>query len=272
MWQQPYKWDREAREAGERRRVFCASLADWLEDYTDPVRSPDGEAFLRLRSVPRDPAQWERSLDQSFYWAVKLSHLRYRLLYTIYETRNLDWLLLTKRPQNWRMLIQAVGRMIPGESYQKSGFAYWLRAWLSGDRPPSNVWIGTSVENADVMGRIADLGHIPAVCRFISAEPLLGPLDLSKYLRTVIDWVIVGGESGKEARPNFLEWHRSIRDQCQAAGVAFFEKQLGKRHYCGEDMDGMGFRIPLEDVKGGDPAEWPEDIAIRELPTLREWM
>ena len=92
---------------------------------------------------------------------------------------------------------------------------------------PSNVWQGVSVENARYVSRVADLVKVPAAVRFLSVEPLLGPIpDLPLK---GISWVIVGGESGPRHRPIQPEWVRSIRDQCARAGVAFFFKQWGGR-------------------------------------------
>ena len=90
---------------------------------------------------------------------------------------------------------------------------------------PENVWMGVSVENARYTGRIDALRQVPSAIRFLSIEPLLGPivdLDLED-----IDWVIVGGESGRRARPMDERWVVDIRDQCQQAGVPFFFKQWG---------------------------------------------
>lgn len=93
---------------------------------------------------------------------------------------------------------------------------------------PSGVWIGTSVENQKYAPRITVLGRLPAPVRFVSAEPLLGTLDLSEWLTSnTVQWVIVGGESGRAARAMDLKWARSLRDQSKQAGIAFFLKQLG---------------------------------------------
>ncbi len=89
---------------------------------------------------------------------------------------------------------------------------------------PGNVWMGVSVENQRWTSRIDDLRTVPAPVRFLSVEPLLGPLELD--LRA-IDWVIVGGESGPGARPMRADWARSVREQCEAAAVPFFFKQWG---------------------------------------------
>ena len=93
---------------------------------------------------------------------------------------------------------------------------------------PANVWMGTSVESQKYAPRLNVLSRLPAPTRFVSAEPLLGPVDLSQWLDSgVIQWVIVGGESGPGARPMELGWARLLRDQSLKAGVAFFLKQLG---------------------------------------------
>ena len=95
---------------------------------------------------------------------------------------------------------------------------------------PDGVWIGTSVENQRYAPRITVLARLPAAVRFVSAEPLLGAIDLREWLDDgVVQWVIAGGESGPAARPMDLGWARALRDQSLDAGVAFFLKQLGGR-------------------------------------------
>lgn len=198
-WKLPLKWAKAARAAGERRRVFCASLADVFEG---PETMP-AEAWPLVQSA------------------------RARLFDLISDTPDLDWLLLTKRPQNVKPQLIAAGR----------GFQ---------DLPPW-VWIGTSVEDqAAADERIPHLLQIPAHVRFLSCEPLLGPVDLAEHLgggyvkfrdgkmvpanvtHKPIHWVICGGESGPHARPMHPGWARQLRDQCQAAGVAFHFKQWGE--------------------------------------------
>lgn len=125
--------------------------------------------------------------------------------------------------------------------------------------PIPNVWLGTSVEDqkrADL--RIPRLTRTPAVVRFLSCEPLLGPLDLSAWVDQ-LDWVIVGGESGPRARPMELEWARSIVAQCRAARVAVFVKQLGR-------MWVQTTPQARSDPKGGDWQRWPRDLRRREMP------
>lgn len=143
--------------------------------------------------------------------------------------------------------------------------------------PLPNVWKGVSVEDqrrADE--RVQALLDTPATVRFLSCEPLLGPVDLSPFLPgydslagehvdTGLHWVIVGGESGPDARPFDLAWARSLRDQCQAAGVAFFMKQLGSR-----PVDGAR-EYPCADGHGGDPDEWPADLRVQAFPCAPGW-
>lgn len=107
-----------------------------------------------------------------------------------------------------------------------------LRFWkrnrdvFGGEEVPEHIWIGTSVERQDVVYRVEQLRAVPAVVRFLSCEPLLGPMRLAL---TGIHWVIVGGESGIGYRPMNLDWARGIRDQCLDAEVPFFFKQVGGR-------------------------------------------
>jgi protein gp37 len=135
-----------------------------------------------------------------------------------------------------------------------------------------NVWLGVSVENQQYADeRIPLLLQTPAALRFISAEPLLGPLDLQPAVRYApIDWVIVGGESGPGARPFDLAWARSIVQQCQAAGVACFVKQVGAKPVFEGTPVGVFEGYDYEDPKGGDPSEWPEDLRVREFPGVRQ--
>lgn len=211
-WRQPLKWNREAEASGIRRKVFCASLADVFDNHN---------------SIATD---WRLDL-----WL------------TIRETPHLDWLLLTKRPQNVRRYLP------PG----------WGDGW-------PNVWLGVTAENQEEADRrIPILLSTPAAVRFVSAEPLLGPVDFARSFDLPggweecfplgvppdrmdeidgdppprLDWIIVGGESGRAPRDNgFLANACAIRDQCKAAGVAFFGKQnVGK--------------TPL-----------PDDLAVKEWP------
>ena len=134
----------------------------------------------------------------------------------IVSTPHLDWLLLTKRPEYVRM-------MVPG--------SWMYKRW------PKHVWMGVTAENQEMVDkRIPLLLDIPAAVRFVSVEPMLGPVvfpyrkapKFSWLTRTGIDWVIAGGESGPHARPTHPDWFRSLRDQCVATGVPYFLKQHGE--------------------------------------------
>lgn len=192
------------------------------------------------------PKPWRvfgQSLSDTFEGRSDLDPLRARFFAAIEASPALTFQLLTKRPEN-------VLRMVP---------ASWLDRW------PAHVWIGCTVEdqeNADL--RIPHLLKVPAAVRFLSVEPQVGPVILhggsvpsppgsvgevigrGGWLRpNGISWVIQGGESGSKARPFDLAWARSMRDQCLAAGVAFFMKQGHKG-------------APVETL--------PEDIRIQEFP------
>lgn len=249
------KWDREAKAAGERHRVFCASMADVFEDWDGRIQDHNGR---HLWISDRGTRGWEFD-DGSAGFAFEkrpatMQHVRRRLFALIDATPNLDWLLLTKRPEN-------IAAMMPHDwvgVVDKVGIGYTKYA----HHPPRNVWIGTTVENQQAADeRIPHLLRVPARVRFLSCEPLLGPVDLSPWLlqsqcqrclkmyqdkgdyedcpscgesiavrwpRTEIGWVIAGGESGPHARPSHPDWFRSLRDQCQQAGVPYFHKQNGE--------------------------------------------
>jgi protein gp37 len=169
--------------------------------------------------------------------------------------------------------------------------------------PLPNVWLGVSCEDQQRADeRIPWLLKAPAAVRFISAEPLLGPIDFRRAWRhdgcgydagglelycsgcgepgKIADWVIVGGESGRGARPCNVAWIRSIIDQCKAAGVACFVKQLGSKPRSASTVNvdvsdyliGGGESVPLPvrlaDRKGGDPDEWPESLRVRQFPEV----
>src|SRR3990167_417572 len=102
-----------------------------------------------------------------------------------------------------------------------------LAAWSQGRPWPANVWAGVSVESQEYVWRVRDLLHVPAAVRFLSVEPLLGPVSLDAALLKGIQWVIVGGESGPGARPMKPEWVRNLLEQCTRARAKFFKKQWG---------------------------------------------
>ncbi len=162
--------------------------------------------------------------------------------------------------------------------------------------PYRNVWLGVSVEDqATADERIPLLLETPAALRWVSYEPALGPVDFRPLMtrcpvhdfdggfcvgpcptRRRIAWIVVGGESGPGARPFDVEWARSTVEQCKAAGVPVFVKQLGARPFeegCEVGHVWIG-RNPssltrVNDRKGGDPSEWPADLRVREWPEVR---
>lgn len=226
-WRQPLKWNSEAEKSGTRPRVFCASLADVFENWDGHIHDSKGEVV------------WHEAAGET----LDMNAIRDRLFDLINETPHLDWLLLTKRPENiwdmWPKFFDAHGDVI---------------------RPNiKNVWLGTTVENQEQADK-----RVPALmdCRelapvlFLSCEPMLGPVNLTDVAGKIgiglhtydvlngkkfhwddggcwtpcdtIDWVIAGGESGHEARPMHPDWVRSLRDQCNAAQVPFHFKQWGE--------------------------------------------
>ena len=284
QWRLPQKWNdrieaeivanatkdwRDRTPNPPRERVFCASLADIFEDRPE------------------------------------LEKPRLRLFDLIERTPHLDWLILTKRTA-------------------------FMAEFFARRDVPSNVWLGTSVEDqtrADE--RVEILLGVKARIRFLSAEPQLGPIvfehrfsdgsirnwltgqfrnmpckgvngnpdftvktDDAKLPR--IHWVIIGGESGGDARPFNLEWARMGVEQCRRAKTACFMKQLGRfveanyyddvrnwwegnqgndwphaidwNYRDGQPPIGSRVRLPLVDCKGGEPSEWPDDLRVREFP------
>jgi len=157
---------------------------------------------------------------------------RLRLWELVKQTPWLDWLLLTKRPQR-------IGSVVP-----------WSDQW------PSNVWLGTTAENqhwAEI--RLPALLQHAAAVLFVSAEPLIGALDLHHFLTPKphgrrLSWVIAGGESGAKARPMNPQWARDLRDQCEQAGVPFHFKQWG--HWSPEFVtkESRTQRVTLTDARG----------------------
>lgn len=191
IWKDIAKWDTEAGLEGIRRRVFVSSMSDFLEDHPQVT-------------------EWrERAKD------------------IIYNLKDLDVLILTKRPQNASMFL--------GD---------WFNNW------PDHVWIGTTVEDNSSRERIISLIDVPAKIHFLSVEPMLEKITLYDYFINDLEWVICGGESGAGCRPFDWDWARDLRDQCQESDVAFWMKQGGghpnKRHR-------------LMDI--------PEDLRIRKLPS-----
>lgn len=276
-WRQPKKWDKAARDAREawaeecaerdslvwpgkpeRPRVFCGSLCDWAEDWRGPLVDHQGRSQA-------------------------MNDVRFRLLDLAAECRSLDWLFLTKRPERVAGILSEWSMQCLPDAPVR-------------DVVPSSWWFGASVSDQETADRL-----VPQLLRvrevaphsklFVSAEPLLGPIDwhLDEWRETsgpqgavpvdIPDWIIVGGESGRNARPCNLDWIRDTVEQCQSANVPVFVKQLGSHvigwlhdrlEMTGATDHATGYdslvRWKLRDPKGGDPSEWPEDLCVREVP------
>lgn len=209
-WKLPLKWNETARNSSERHRVFCASLADVFEDWQGPMTETNGVVT-----------------------SLTMSDARKRLFSIIDETPNLDWLLLTKRPENIR------------------------KFWIGGYRP--NVWRGTSIglqSHYDTMKdhliRTNDLSPVS----FLSCEPLLGPLCLDGD--TSYQWVILGCESrGPKSVGRYSQEYEyqsaaiSINSQCRHLGIPVFNKQ-----------------VPVGGKLSHDPSEWNSRIRSQDSPEV----
>jgi protein gp37 len=199
-WNAPRAWNRRAEEFQakfeRRQRVFCASLADVFDNQVDPG------------------------------WRVDLFEL-------IRDCDQLDWLLLTKRPQNIR-------KMLPTDWH--TGYA--------------NVWLGTTAEDADAyQQRVSHLLAVPATVRFVSYEPALGPLGSISISGRVPDWIIIGGESGVRAdllRGTHPRWARDAIAECRRENVAPFLKQWGT--YSNNPLV-VEQGLTVEDATQSDPPE-----------------
>lgn len=191
---------------------------------------------------------------------------RQDLLELIRSTPHLDWLLLTKRIGNAQAMIDAA------LANMDIGYSIPFAAW-----PWPNVWLGATICNQEEADRdIPKLLAVPAGVRFLSIEPMLGPIELSNVTHRAdcvsqigkpamagIDWVICGGESGPHARPMRAAWAQSLRDQCAAAGVPFHFKQWGE--FLGENQDGDHAHDPVELNASDDPVRVGKKAAGRLL-------
>lgn len=257
-WNEPLLWNKASGMTGRRDRVFCASMADVFEDREDLMED------------------------------------RYRLLLLIEATPNLDWLLLTKRPQN---IARMIAPTVEGEGDELA----LTNRWLSQNR---NVWLGTTAEDQQRTNeRILHLLRLNATVRFLSCEPLLGPIDLRRIPAPIQDtldvldgeridggtscicegfdpigWVIVGGESGPRARPTHPDWVRGIATQCRKAGVPFFFKQWGEYLPADSLRELVGFTGPTTTMHASedqsDEPVWIRRVGKKAAGRLldgREW-
>lgn len=209
-----------------RPKVFSLSLGDWLDD--------------------RVPIEWFADM-----------------LRVIHDTPHLDWLLLTKRPQNWQTRLEEAADYLSGETpIEWQDTLIWIDTWLGNPQmPPANVWIGVSA-GADQAAAL----DIPARVHFLSCEPMLRPMDTTHAAR--FNWIIFGGESGSKARPCNFGWIRDGVKFCRANGIAPFVKQLGSHVIKPAYDDVPEHRVELRDSHGGEMQEWPLNIRVREFPTL----
>ena len=221
-WQKPLLWNKQAAKADVRRRVF-PSMCDPFDEAA-PL-----ETVLR-------------------FWAL------------IDETPWLDWLLLTKRPQNIQPMMDAISN----DNFSDDVWSF---------RHMPNVWLGTSAEDQQRLDeRAAILLSFDARVRFLSLEPLLAPVDVTRYLqpqfaaddprhepwRNGVEWLIIGGESGHGARRMAAEWVTQIIDQTRSSGdAAVFIKQTGVA---------LAKELKLSHGKGEDPTEWIPEWQIQEFP------
>lgn len=263
-WQMPGRWDRDAAQQEKRARVFCASLADVFEDWSGPMTHHGGLYLNRTT----DGWCLDNEVDEAK--AVRISDVRDRLFQEQIDwTPNLDWLLLTKRPQNIRRFWPMMKGRKPIFPGAPGRLGEPLPCFTRNAYRP-NVWLGTSVENQrQAEKRIPELlkCHELAPVLFLSCEPLLGPIDLRPWIDE-LSWVIVGGESGPNARPCYLKWIEQIVEQCMdtdacCTPTAVFVKQVGTNPFVRD-----GYPLPIDDRKGGNAAEWPSEIQIRQFPTV----
>jgi len=254
----PYRLNHRAKDRPT--RLFTASLSDVF----DPVWPVDGHVHL-LKAIAR--------------------------------CQNVNFILVTKRPERWRTVLEGVTSSPANRLPEVLPAALLAQSWLDG-KAPDNVCVMASVESQEYADRrIPHLLSIPARWHGLSLEPLLGPVDFdgtrlewiapfkdcdaSLNPTPKLDWLVIGGESGKGARSCRVEWIRSLVAQGQAAGAAVFVKQLGAQV---EDFDAVGDNqfdatkcwpnwtrctdrvIHLQHPKGGDPDEWPADLRVRQWP------
>lgn len=243
---------------------FCYMFSDKKRYGQDP------NVVTRSKTKFSDPLKWPKTPARCFTcsWS--------------------DWFI--EEADAWREEAYGIIRATPHITYQILTKRIERAAGRVPDPVLPNIWFGVSVEDQKTADeRIPHLLRLRVAKRFVSYEPALGPIRLWKlksldfHENTIgyetypldglqampdcdwehprLDWIIFGGESGHGARPCDIEWARNTRDQCKAAGVAFFMKQMGKNPNLVQ-MDGSA----LKDHKGGDMSEWPTDLQIREFP------
>lgn len=299
-WRKPLKWNRDAEKSGQRIKVFCASLADVFEDWGGPIVDAKEKVIWR---IPSD-------FDNAKVHPLTMDHLRSDLFALIDQTPWLDWMLLTKRPENIRpMWVPGVDE---GGFPQLQPLRHNVHLYYSAsDQPSLESGIGELLACRDLTPTLG-----------LSLEPLVGeivldavvirntrggvfetsplrcdscgytPRDIAEQMDhhlckgsgQRLDHVIIGGESGPNARPCNVAWIRSLVRQCRVAGTACFVKQLGAKPYqCigSHDSSAASYGAPVDcrgnagfgcepiktrDPKGGDPMEWHEEFRVRQFP------
>ncbi|MEW1803254.1 phage Gp37/Gp68 family protein [Streptomyces virginiae] len=258
------------------KRLKAMGQAKYQTDG-NPVTSGPGFGIATHDDVLTEPLRWKKprkvfvnSMSDLFHARVPREFLA-RVFAVMAATPQHTYQILTKRPERAARILTDLctcGTGHPPGEHLRSQMEwaatshsptyvpglehgiYHRSGW-----PLPNVWIGTSIESNDYARRADALRQTPAAVRFISAEPLLGPLPSLDV--TGIDWVIYGGESGPGARPLELDWIRDGIAICRAAGAAPFVKQLGS---VWASTNGAS------DRKGGTPGDWPADLRVREYP------
>lgn len=255
--------------------------------YHDPTISAD-VADLRPRRFTDvqchedrldQPLRWTRprmvfvnSMSDLFHEDVPTEFID-RVFATMILAPRHTFQVLTKRAERLRDYMAASyvpGGILVAMGERMFGADADLQAW-----PPANVWTGVSAESQRFADeRIPLLLRTPSALRFVSYEPALGPVDFVGRGRMWLggsgeprglDWVIVGGESGRGARPFDLAWARAAIAQCRRADVPIFVKQLGA-FPVQNALGCLQTKYPLRSNKGGEIAEWPADLRVREFP------
>lgn len=309
------------------KRLRAMALAD-IAAGCDPGRKrhyieavdEHGRWTGKLIPVPEalaDPLGWKKprmifvnSMSDLFHDAVEAEWIA-RVFFRMYECQWHTFQVLTKRPSRMASLLSnprmphamaCVGwDMYRERSPERAEYVTVgdLERDIAAAWPLSNVWLGTSCEDQQRADeRIPWLLKTPAAVRFVSAEPLLGPINfegsvwVGDYMgdpdvpggtmsfpsrpMPSLDWVIVGGESGHSARACNIAWIRDIVGQCRDVEIPVFVKQLGPMPYEGSSPYVSGpeaancklYELDIDKAKGGDPAEWPEDLRVRQFPAL----
>ncbi len=277
--------------------AHCYALRTWAR-LSAPGQPYAGRKFTDVQCHPDrldQPLRWKKpriifvnSMSDLFHPAVPDGFIDQVFAVMALSAQH-TFQVLTKRPERMREYLQYME--LVSQRVFKVGIDLVYEGSIRGPhdhKPPwplPNVWLGVSVEDQAALHRLDDLRGIPNAMPWVSLEPLLEEVDITPWL-DFLRWVVVGGESGPGARPFDIQWARGVIAQCRAAGVPAYVKQLGRHpvHECqrcgpgagrgmcrmfgdaeGHGHDGM-LPIYLHDRKGGDIAEWPEDLRVREMP------